>query len=38
MKDEALWFLTLVASLVLGSALIGLLAGVGWRVASWVAG
>lgn len=38
MKDEALWFLTLAAALVLGSALIGVLIGITWRVASWVAG
>lgn len=38
MKDTAVWLLSLAAGLILGSAVIGALLGVTWRVAAWVAG
>ena len=38
MKDEAGYLIAAALVLVFGSALIGLLAGITWRVASWVAG
>lgn len=38
MKDTAVWLLSLAAGLILGSAAIGVLLGISWRAASWVAG
>jgi len=38
MKETAVWLLALATTLVLGTVVIGALAGLTWRVASWVAG
>lgn len=38
MKDEAGFLIACALALVVGSALIGLLIGIAWRVAAWVAG
>lgn len=38
MKDEAGYLIGAAIALVFGSVLIGLLIGITWRVAAWVAG
>lgn len=38
MKDEAGFLIAAAIALLIGSAFLGLVIGVAWRVASWVAG